>query len=62
LLTHSSGHHGIETTLIKIWNDLLFIANCSYLSLLIGLDLSAAFGTADPGGSFEEPGVLQKVV
>lgn len=40
-------HHGMETALVNITNDLLLAANQRRISLLVLLDLSAVFNTTN---------------
>ena len=40
-------HHSIETTLLNVHSDLLPAMNCGKITLLVLLDLSAAFDTVD---------------
>ena len=40
-------HHSVETALLNVHTDLLQAMNCSKITLLVLLDLSAAFDTVD---------------
>ena len=42
-----SEHHSIETALLKVKNDILMNMDTSHVTLLVLLDLSAAFDTVD---------------
>lgn len=39
----SHEHHSIESALAKVVNDLLHAADCGYVSVLVTVDISAAF-------------------
>ena len=39
--------HSTETALLKVQNDILMNMNCKHVTLLVPLDLSAAFDTVD---------------
>ena len=39
--------HSTETALLKVQNDIRMNVNCKHVTLLVLLDLSAAFGTVD---------------
>ena len=43
------GHHSTETALVKVANDILLNMNSQRITLLVLLDLSAAFATVDHG-------------
>ena len=40
-------HHSTETALLKVMNDVLLKMNSQHLTLMVLLDLSAAFNTVD---------------
>lgn len=42
-------HHSTETALVKVANDILLNMNSQRVTLLVLLDLSAAFGTVNHG-------------
>ena len=42
-----SMHHSTETVLLKVKNDILMNMDMGHVTLLVLLDLSAAFDTAD---------------
>lgn len=39
--------HGMETTLIKMYNDLLDAIDKNHVTIIVMIDLSAAFDTVD---------------